>query len=299
MEDARQKLSTAKNKFGIITISGQQRNIEQQIQTIELNLLSVDAGLAEAKARVLSLSTQAEKTDDTRVTQNVSGLPNPARDNMRTLYYEIEVEKNRLSAMYTEDHPLVLAANIQLANAIEAVENEDKYRKEVTLGLNPLRQVIDEQLALNISNVQALSRRAEALTAQKDRLSTDLTALNQHEQVITILNRKIDVLDERFRAHSLRFEQARLDIAMSEQRISSVNVVQTPSLEFRPVTPRKSICAILGLFAALATSLGLPMWIETLRFAKQQATPVAALIPNPDSPEPLLASSAEKKPVTS
>ena len=292
LEVAREELKQAKNKFGIVTIAGQQGIVEQQIQTVELQLLSVDAGLSESKTRVTSLTDLAKDIESTRITQDVSGLPNQARDSMRSRLYDLEVEEKRLSAYFTDDHPSVLAVREQLAQAAEAVKDEQGERKEVTRGLNPTRQVIDERLALEQAEVQALSRRAQALNGQKERLQQELAELNKHEQVVSMLDRKIEILEERYRTHSLRFEQARLDEALEQEKISSINVVQDPSLEFRPVSPRKKICAALGLFAALAASFGLPMLIESNRFAKLQSAPAAALIP--DAVEPKLVATVDK-----
>ncbi len=277
---AREVLQEKKNQFGIVTIEGQQKIVEQQMQTIELGLLSVDVGLSETETRVQSLTDLAKNIEPTRITQNVTGLPNQARDSMRSRLYELEVEEKRLSSSYTDNHPFVITVRKQLSSASEAVEAEEGDRKEVTRGLNPIRQVIDERLALQQAETQALSRKLQALEAQKVRLLQELTVLNKHEQVVVNLDRKIEILEERYRAHSLRFEQARLDQAMEQRRISSINVVQDPSLEFRPVSPRKKICAVLGLFAALAASVGCPMWIESNRYSHLQYTQPAGLIPD-------------------
>ncbi|MCG8432814.1 MAG: hypothetical protein MJA83_02140, partial [Gammaproteobacteria bacterium] len=293
LENAREELSSAKNRFGIVTIEGQQRIVEQQIQTIELELLAVDAGLSESVTRVRSLTNLAGSIQATTVTQDVTGLPNQARDSMRSRLYDLEVEEKRLSALFTDDHPFVQAVRDQLESSSVVVKDQEGERKEITRGLNTIRQVVDEKLALEQAAVQALTKRAEALAAQKKRLIQQLSELNKHEQVVANLNRKVEILEERYRAHSERFEQARLDEALEEQRISSINVVQSPSLEYRPISPRKRICAVLGLVAAIAAAVGLPMWIESDRFAKlhykEQGEPL------PDAPKPAFLANGESQ----
>ena len=284
LANVREELSNKKNEYGMVTIEGQQKIVEQQIQTIELGLLAVDARLSETETRVSSLTELSENIEPIRVTQDVTGLPNQARDSMRSRLYNLEVEEKRLRAKYTEGHPFVIAVREQLATAAEAVSEEEGQRKEVTRGINPVRQVVDERLALERAEIQALSKKAEALAEQKKRLLKQLSQLNEHERIVANLDRKVEILEERYRAHSLRFEQARLDEAMELQQISSVNVVQDPSLEYRPVSPRKKICALLGLFAALAGSFGLPMWIESNRFAKMQQENPTTLLPIREEP---------------
>ncbi len=284
LKSVREKLKDKKNEFGIVTVAGQQGIVEQQIQTIELELLAVEAKLHESETRVQSLTSLSKSIEPTRVTQDVTGLPNQARDSMRSRLYDLEVEEKRLSAMYTPDHPFLVAVREQLQRASEAVDDEVDDRKETTRGLNPTRQVVDERLALEQAEVHALSKKAEALETQRDTLLQELADLNRHEQIVSMLDRKIEILEERYRAHSMRFYQARQDQEMAEQQVSSVNVVQQPSLEQRPVTPRKKICALLGLFAALVTSFGLPMWVESYRFDTQRQNNQATLLPRQTKP---------------
>ncbi|MEM6656033.1 MAG: hypothetical protein AAF596_09540, partial [Planctomycetota bacterium] len=61
------------------------------------------------------------------------------------------------------------------------------------------------------------------------------------------------------------------------ERICSVNVVQKPTLEQRPVTPQKKLCAAFGLLAAIAGAVGLPLWIESGKSSQMARVKVDAL----------------------
>jgi hypothetical protein len=76
------------------------------------------------------------------------------------------------------------------------------------------------------------------------------------------LTRNIEVLEERHKLHSVLLEQARLNEVLEEHHITSINVVQPASLEERPVSPDKKLCAATGLFAAIVLSLGLPVLLD-------------------------------------
>lgn len=262
LEELRDQLKSVKNRYGLVTIEGQQDLLEQQMQTVQLEKLGVDTRLAEVETRISALKNAAAKISETKVTQNVSGLPNEARDQMRTVLYELEVAEKEATAYLTPDHPKLQAIREQISNASEVVEGQQEEREQVTEGINPIRQVLDEKLELEKAELEAISSKARALEAQKKQLLTALTELNKHEQEVASLERRLEILEERYSTHSQRFEQARLDRALEDEQISSVNVVQNATLEYRPVVPRKKLCAILGFLAAVGAAVGFPLWLE-------------------------------------
>ena len=263
LDAVRTELMEAKNQYGLVTIEGQQKLLEQQIQTVMLEKLTAESQLAEIQSRRDALEKLAGQVEETTITHNVSGLPNESRDMMRSRLYELEVEEKRLSAKLMPNHPHLKEVRAQLENAAKVVEEQDQQREEVTTGLNPTRQVLDERLALERAEELAVTTKATALDKQADRLRQNLESVNQQERTVVDLERRLELLEERYRIHSHRLEEARLDRELEEQRVSSVNVVQNATLEYRPVSPRKKLCAAFGLVAALAAAFGAPMWIES------------------------------------
>jgi uncharacterized protein involved in exopolysaccharide biosynthesis len=78
------------------------------------------------------------------------------------------------------------------------------------------------------------------------------------------LQRKADLLEESYKTYAANLEQARIDNAIEEQRISNVNVVQEATFSDQPVSPNKRLAAALGLFIALFGGMGLAFVCEYL-----------------------------------
>ena len=57
-------------------------------------------------------------------------------------------------------------------------------------------------------------------------------------------------------------EQSRLDDVLANERITSVNIVQPATLQMRPVSPNKPLCAVAGFLAAAALAISLPVLVE-------------------------------------
>ncbi|MEM1305486.1 MAG: hypothetical protein AAGG46_11350, partial [Planctomycetota bacterium] len=277
LQTLREELKRAKNEYGLVTVAGQQQMLQEQVQTVRLEQLATEARLSEVETRIGVLRELADSIEEKTVTQNTKGLPNESRDRMRSQLYELELEEKRISSVLTATHPKLAALREQLASAAEIVEDLDSKREEVTEGINPTRQTLDERLALELAEEQALTVKSATLAAQAKQLAVDLAALNGHEKIIADLDRRLEIVEERRRVHSHRFEEARLDRALERERICSVNVVQKPTLEQRPVTPQKKLCAAFGLLAAIAGAVGLPLWIESGKSSQMARVKVDAL----------------------
>ena len=282
----RQQLKDSKTRYGLVTIEGQQRLIEQQLQTVRLEKLSVDARVSEIETRITSLEQLAGETSETRITQNVTGLADEAHARMLSRLYDLQVDSMKAKAYLADDHPKLIAIQQQLAKAEKVVSSKEDQREEVTEGINPTRQILEERLALERAELQALRSKSKAIDTQDQELRSALSDVNTQEQVVAELDRRMEILEERYRVHAQRYEQARLDKALEEERISSVNVVQKATLEFQPVSPRKKLCALLGVLAGIAAAVGIPTWIEAGKSADLASVKLKELLAQDTAPSP-------------
>jgi hypothetical protein len=204
------------------------------------------------------LASAIEKT----MTEEVSGIASGSHDEMRGLLFELEILENEYAAKFTDSHPKLVAVREQLAKASKIVDSQDHERKEYRQTVNPTHQQIFENRILDIALEKSLRERREALKRHQEALVAEINALNQHEETLARLTRNADVLEERHKLHAVLLEQARLNEVLEEEQITSINVVQPASLEQRPVSPDKKMCAASGLLAAIVFALGLPVLLD-------------------------------------
>ena len=111
-----------------------------------------------------------------------------------------------------------------------------------------------QQLHLRLLTEQAragsLKAKSKTLADQHTTLLADLRTLNRHEGRVTRLKNDVARLQTAFKTYSEKYEQARIDWALGEQRISNVNVVQPPTFVTKPVAPKKRLIALLGAIVA-------------------------------------------------
>ncbi|MEX0701759.1 MAG: GumC family protein [Planctomycetales bacterium] len=263
---ARNDLAATKSKYGILTIEGQRKNLQDQISAGESQAHAAEADLASAEATVAQLDTQRAALPERIVSQQVDGHPNAPGDTARQQLFQLEVQQRELLARYTERHPLVIAVREQIEEARTRMVDHDADRTQSTDQVNPARQSVELQLLQEQSRAASLAARARTLRAQQARLQGDLRNLNSQEAEIEQLERRVAILQTEYQAHAERLEQARIDEALETERISNVNVVQPATFISKPAAPKLRVILALGLFVAGVGAIGIAFASEYLAF---------------------------------
>ncbi len=115
-----------------------------------------------------------------------------------------------------------------------------------------------------LSEAQLASEDAEAksLETQMADIGSRLTEMNDTQERVNELVRKTELIEASYRQYVQNREQARIDEALENDRISNVNVVQPPTFVAKPVSPKKGLALACGLILATLGSL-------TLAFASE------------------------------
>ena len=184
-------------------------------------------------------------------TERIDGRPHYATDGMRQQLYELEIKERELREVYDGDHPLLRALEQQVANVRKIQAKQDEFRTESTFATNPAREDLLLELHLESSRLASLQATYDSVQQQDVQILAELRQLNTYAVQIEDLQRHADLLEESYRTYAENYEQARIDAALQQERITNVNVVQAATLELRPVSPNKKLIASMGLLAAV------------------------------------------------
>ncbi|MEM9586591.1 MAG: GumC family protein [Planctomycetota bacterium] len=252
----RAQLQDKKSKFGLVTVVGQQEILEHQIELAKNSELQTNSSLAASIAKVDALRAQLDQTDQTMVTSETTVDSNEARDRMRDRLYALEIQERDLSTKYTKDNPVYLGVLQQLKEVRQVYQSERDDASEVVQGVNPIHLSIREQLFAETANQKALEAQRDEIDRQLRQLNKELATFNQNEAELAAIQRQVDVLESRYREHYEKREQARLATELENQQISNINVIQPASLEKRPISPNKKLCALVGVLGTLLMTVG-------------------------------------------
>jgi uncharacterized protein involved in exopolysaccharide biosynthesis len=264
LQQATAALRDAKSAIGLASIDGRRQTLQTQVGDIESQIAAADSSLAAAQAKAQRLGESVALLPERLTTQETTGFPNVAADNMRQQLYQLEISERELRSKYTDEHPQVVAIRQQLADARLILDEQIPDRAQITSSVNPTRQQLELQLLTEKAAAMSLLAQIDTLRKQRTLLVDELKALNVHEVQIGDLEREAQLLEVSYRGYSEKLEQARIDDALEAGMISNVNVVQPASLVFEPVKPQKLLIVALGLAVALSGALAIALAAEYL-----------------------------------
>ena len=254
---ARANVRDLKSQFGIVTVQGEQLIVETQMQQALILLDARRTSLAGVQGRIRSIETQLAKTEQLTVDAELVSDSNDAHDDMQASLFQLEIEQHRLSLGLLDSHPQMQQINERVELARKALSEKDQDTGEVTRRQAPVYTLLNTSLSEAKAESLELEGEVKAIETSLAKLKARKLALNEHELQLGTKQQKVIALERQFHTQEEKHEQARLVQQLERQQIGSVNVIQKPSLEHRPVTPNKMICLFLGLFGTTLLSSGL------------------------------------------
>jgi len=267
---ASEKLKQIREQLGSVSIFSRRESIQKQIDGLEQERLSAVASLDAAMAMISNLEQALLQLPERSFAESVSGQPDDAVGSIRRELSLLSLREGELLSRYTEHHPEVQAVRRKAEQARRVLENSSDQPSQVKDSMNPAWNEMHVKLLYERSNASSLRARVESLDTSLNQIWQQLAALNDREAEMVNLEHTIALLRERMTNYAERIEQSRIEDAMGKSGISNVNVVQTPSLLLKPVSPRLGVSLMSGMIVAMigAVSFGL------LREMFQRETPV-------------------------
>ena len=244
-----------------------------RLVTLERDVEQSDARVAASKAKMDVLRTLLRDLPEKQVTSESNGQPNPAADSIRALIYELRLKEHEVVSKYAEGTAPVLEVREQLAQAEALLEREESTRTTVTTGINPSYQKLQQDLLAERASLTSAETENRILHVQMEAARAKFTELDaesarlagvQHNHGLRVarLQREIEVLDANYRKYTVGLEEARIDQAMQEEKISNISVYQPATLPTLPAGPGKLLNLIVGLVVAIFGSIAVAFLSE-------------------------------------
>jgi len=262
MTKAEEELRKWKDKTGLTDAAAQREVMVKRTARIEEELMQKNAAIAALETRVRRTRELLDKLPATEVTSETSGVGNGGSDLMRQQFYGLQVQEQAAAAKYTDEHPILRELREQTAAAKRLFDEEQRTRNETRT--TPGRRYEQAQLTLLADEPLLASYQSEvsALRGQLAQLNGQLRTFNENDLRIAALQREVELSATSYRRYAESMEQARIDQALQNERISNISVVQPATLEAKPVAPRVAWNLLSGLLAGLAGGVGVALAVE-------------------------------------
>ncbi|QDS86557.1 hypothetical protein EC9_07240 [Rosistilla ulvae] len=251
VSDYEDAMREAKNDMVVLTIEGKQQSLQEQITSVEKEIINTNTELFSARASLLDFMADMERLPEEMATETTRGIANEANDKMRDRLYELEIREKDLASKYKSVHPKLVTLRQQLNASKMILASQEKEREHNVMAVNPVRQDVHKSLLTAKSRIAGLEAKVDALRAVEQELNEELQKVNSFELTSSELRRRINIADNNHRIYAQKLEESRINNALDQEAISNVSIVQQPSFVMKHISPKRSLLGALGLLLSM------------------------------------------------
>lgn len=262
LKAAQEQLREVKDNSHVATVEGQKNLLEALKSEVDIEHFRNARQIRATEARRADLEMSLRDLPAVVLAQRIDGSGNNAHDGMRQQLYELEIRERELLERYTPGHPLVKAIRNQVAEVRRILDRQDDSEQQTTYAANPAKDALQLELIQIEAQLAALHASADSLAQQQTDIQQRFRELNAYALNIQDMERQVKMLDTSYRLYAEKSEQARINEAMASQRITSVRVMQTATLDLDPVGPSRSMLLAIGIGLACLAACGMALLLE-------------------------------------
>lgn len=283
LRDLEAKIAQEKKRLGIIDIPEETKALLTALRTYELELHDAQAQRDAAAAEAERLRQQVEK-EQPLVSVDVL-KEDPTLKQMREQLATLELERARLLAIFTLEHPEVQQVEERINALRDTLSKQARQLvKEREVAPNPAYQLLYQQLMTSEANLFASEARLRALNRYLPELRKQMESLPENQRRLGALLRKAQATEQVYTNLLLRLEEARIREVTKTGDLVIADLATPPS---EPVSPRRllslAIALVLGIMLGIVTALVLEGFDETVATAEEVqerlGIPVLASVP--------------------
>jgi uncharacterized protein involved in exopolysaccharide biosynthesis len=265
LNEAEAQLQELKQKYDLTALDEQQSILLEQTADLRRSLNETLSNAVEVENRIEELQQHLTAVPRT-IPQGEEIDHNPILINtLEARLVELQLEEKELLAKYTENNRLVknVREEIQIVSQKLASNLKKQYGKTRT-GVNPTYQQLQQELLRNKADFRALVAKGQAQRGQLADYKKELEQFNQVETTYNQLQQEVDVDRQNYELYLTKFEESRISDAMDSEKIASVSLIEPAQVPLKPVSPKKMLNLVLGLFLGALGGLGLAFFLEYL-----------------------------------
>jgi uncharacterized protein involved in exopolysaccharide biosynthesis len=264
----------------IASVDSKHKSLTEQLSAIETEILKSEAQLRKTTAEIADIQTNMSKLDPD-IIASLQTQPDQTLTNMQTALYKAELEEKRLSELYQDNNPKLLAIRQQVAAARQSLNDRIQTSDSVSKTPNPTLLKLEAELMKAKTTSAGLTSFLEQNESQRKKKLDEINRLLEFDNSLRQLDREIEVESKSLATLKEKEEQARVIEELRQKRISSVSIAQPPSFVEKPVSPKKPILAGAFLSLGLLSGLGLVGLREFTRRTMRRPEEVERLMKYP------------------
>jgi uncharacterized protein involved in exopolysaccharide biosynthesis len=273
LEKARTAVEEYKATNGINSLEEERTLLLKQQSDAQENLTQAMSKQEEAQGRYAKLEEMLKSMPkDTKLSDENDRFK--AVDDARSRVDDLLARQKQMSDNYLPGSTPMQALTAQLDFAQQQFARASKESAaRIRTGANPVRQQTEIDLMTAAGDQFGATAGRASYEAELARIREKLSTLESRSQRLDALTLQQQVDEENFRNYLQAVNDATVSDDLNRQRISSIAVVQSPTVAVAPTRPRTKIVVpaafLLALAAAITTILLAEMFDESFSRANQ------------------------------
>jgi uncharacterized protein involved in exopolysaccharide biosynthesis len=266
LQDAETSLAAFQEKNHFISLEQEKQLNLQKMADVRSRYLESVGAVKDTSERIAKLQKQLN-TVPARVPTQSRLLPNQyAVERLSTMLVELRNRRTQLLTKFRPDDRLVREVDQQLRDTTAALkEAKGATSVEQSSDINPLRQMLDTEMAKARLDLAGQQARRDDLAQQITQYQTVLSGLDQATNKHGDLERRVKEAEDNYQLYAKKQEEARITDEMDQKKITNVALAETPLIQKAPVKPNRLLTLGLGIFLAFFVSLCAVFVAELLR----------------------------------
>jgi uncharacterized protein involved in exopolysaccharide biosynthesis len=262
--DFEERLRKLKNESGLSSFEKQRELHLDHVGALEAEFARSEYTLRAAEGEAAHRRKMLAEIMPLVETSQITDQPIDPKSDMRKRLYELQLKEADLASKLNDSSPLLIQVRGQIASAKRVVDDEDQQTQR-TMASNPAYAAMQQALQDRDALVVSLQATVADLTAKIAAGKARLESLNDKEVEIARLQRELDLATVNYKKYAENTELARINDEVEAAKISSINLLQPPSLSETPISPDLKTAFPISLLAGVLAGLGVGLVAERRR----------------------------------
>ena len=280
LKEIEEKIAQEKKRLGIVDLPEEVKTLLETIRNYESDYKNAQSQLEAATAQINRLQQQIKQVRPIVAVDVELLKEDPVFKQMSEQLAALEVERARLLALFTSEHPEVQQVEERIKALRQALAKQARQLtvKDREVLPNPAYQLLVQQLMTTEADRFATEARLRALDKFLPKLRERLKALPDSQLRLSELTRKAQATEQVFTNLLLRLEEARI---REVTRVGSLTIADLATIPQRPVFPRSSFILAFALFLGVALGVFVALIVDKLSETVTSAEEVKEILDVP------------------
>ena len=260
-QDALKEQESFRNENGFLSIGEARSTLEKIVSELEQNMISAEVELEASSMKVTQLRSTLAATQK-QIPMATSGVERKSFEDAQSDLFRAEDELAQSITQLSIDHPRVQQNKKRLEVMRLRAKNLRTDRVESQMQANPVHESLNIELAKALADQASSKARLVALRDSYAVQNKRISKMNANEVEAMKLSDRIGTAHLEWELFKDKGIEAMAKKELDDSKISSIVIVQAPSIVVKPISPKASMFLPLGALMGVLTGLAVALFFE-------------------------------------